>query len=134
MAGRGLDVSGLCVIAGVVWTIAGFAPAQELVETVRTEVRLPLDEMPAAVRDKIRQTLDKPTISARGPIETFVCYPAQYYWLLDHPDRAVYAWHRLGAHCVDVSDRGEGRLGWRDGYGSDVHWAPVYHTKQISAW
>jgi hypothetical protein len=121
-------------MVGVVWTLAGFATAQEVAEPARTEVRLPLDEMPAAVRDKIRQTLEKPTISARGPIETFACYPAQYFWLLDHPDRAVFAWHRLGAKCVDVSDRGEGRFGWSDEYGSDIHWDTVYQTKQMRVW
>jgi hypothetical protein len=134
MGCRGFDLCRLGVMAGVVWTLAGFAAAQEGMETVRTEVRLPLDEMPPAVRDKIRQTLDKPTISARGPIETFPCYPPQYYWLLDHPDRAVYAWHRLGAHCVDVADRGEGRFGWSDENGSDVHWDTVYQTKKMRVW
>jgi hypothetical protein len=134
MGFRGMALSRLCVMAGLVWAAAGWAAAQEVVETVRTEVRVPLDEMPAAVRDKIRQTLDKPTISARGPVETFPCYPPQYYWLLDHPDRAVYAWHRLGAHCVDVTDRGEGRFGWGDEFGSDVHWDTVYQTKRMRVW
>jgi hypothetical protein len=134
MGCRGMELSRLCVMAGLCWMMAGSAQAQEVVETVRTEVRLPLDEMPAAVRDKIRQTLEKPTISARGPIETFPCYPPQYYWLLDHPDRAVYAWHRLGARCVDVTDRGEGRFGWNDEFGSDIHWDTVYQTKHMRVW
>jgi hypothetical protein len=134
MACHDMGLSRLCVLAGVCWMLAGAGEAQEVVETVRTEVRLPLDQMPAAVRDKIRQVLEKPTISARGPIESFVCYPPQYYWLLDHPDRAVHAWHRLGAHCVDVADRGEGRFGWNDEFGSDVHWDTVYQTKQMRVW
>ncbi|HJT75912.1 MAG TPA: hypothetical protein VJ739_01815, partial [Gemmataceae bacterium] len=75
-----------------------------------------------------------PTFTARGPGETFACWPAQYHWLLDHPDRAAAGWRRLGARCVDISDRGDGRFGWADTEGSDVSWTTVYRDDHMRVW
>jgi hypothetical protein len=57
-----------------------------------------------------------------------------YQWLLDHPDRAAAAWKRLGAKVADISDRGNGRFGWSDEQGSDLHWDTVYHGPQMRVW
>ena len=55
---------------------------------------VPVDEMQEPQRALARTVLDRPTLSARGPTETFPCRPEDYYWILDHPDRAVTAWRR----------------------------------------
>jgi hypothetical protein len=90
--------------------------------------------MPAAVREQVRLVVDHPTLYANGPTETFPCDPAVYDWLLDHPDRAVAAWRKLGAQCVEISDRGDGRFGWTDGRDSDVHWDTVYKSDELRVW
>ncbi len=114
---------------------AASASAQETTELKRwTSTRLPLDEMPAAVREQVKQVADHPTLYSRGPTETFPCDPAVYHWLLDHPDRAVTAWRKIGAQCVDITDRGGGRFGWTDGHDSDVHWDTVYKSDGLRIW
>src|SRR5262249_3085179 len=94
----------------------------------------PIDDMPAAARDKVRQIADNPTVYSHGPQETFPCDPAVYHWFLDHPDRAVAAWRKLGAQCVAITDRGDGRFGWSDGGDSDVHWDTVYKGDELRVW
>src|SRR5216110_2924423 len=71
-------------------------------------------------------TAETPTLFTPGPAETFLGNPALYYWFLDHPDRAVVAWQRLGAAVMPISDRGQGKFGWTDSLGSDVVWETVY--------
>jgi hypothetical protein len=113
---------------------AGSAAAQETGLQRWTSTRLPIDEMPAAVRDPVRQVADHPTLYSHGPSETFPCDPALYHWLLDHPDRAVSAWRKLGAQCVEITDRGDGRFGWTDSHESDVHWNTVYKGDELRVW
>jgi hypothetical protein len=57
-----------------------------------------------------------------------------YRWLLDHPDRAVKAWMRLGAKCAAITDRGNGRFGCKDASGSDVFWDSVVCNKNKRIW
>jgi hypothetical protein len=122
----------LGVVACAVW--GGAASAEEMELQRWTSTRLPLDQMPAAVRERVRQVADHPTLYSHGPNETFPCDPAVYRWLLDHPDRAVAAWRKLGAQCLDISDRGAGRFGWSDGHDSDVHWDTVYKSDEMRVW
>jgi len=131
---RGIPAGWLILTAGLWGMGAAAAPAQEPAEPPRAEVRLPLDEVAPAFRDKVRQALEKPTLSARGPVEAFACRPSTYQWLLDHPDRAVVVWKRLGAKCVDITDKGDGRFGWGDEHGSDVTWEEVYRGPHTRAW
>ena len=84
-------------------------------------VRLKLDGFPSEVRTRLRPVIEQPTVSAHGPLEMFTCQPPMYHWLLDHPDQTVKLWRRLGAKCIDIDDRGNGRFGWKEGF-SDVHW------------
>src|SRR5262245_45032797 len=93
-----------------------------------------LDEVPEAYSRPMRAVLAKPTLRVHGPAETFRCDPALYQWLLDHPDRAVKAWVRLGAKCMMIADRGNGRFGCKDGQGSDVHWDTVLSDKSKRVW
>jgi hypothetical protein len=93
-----------------------------------------LDNLPEAYRRPMSLVLAKPVMRVRGPSETFRCEPMVYQWLLDHPDRAVKAWLRLGAKCVSITDRGNGRFGCKDGQGSDVHWDTVVSDGSKRVW
>jgi hypothetical protein len=103
-------------------------------DRARAAAQIPLDLLPPYAREGARHTLQKPTVFSRGPAETFACEPAVYYWFLDHPDRAVTAWRRLGAKCLTITDRGGGRFGWTDENGSDIVWETVYRTPELRIW
>src|SRR5438552_2933949 len=66
---------------------------------------LDLDAVPEEYRARVVALLEKPTLQARGPSETFHCQPPTYRWLLDHPDRAVSVWRKLGAEVTPIDDR-----------------------------
>jgi hypothetical protein len=134
MACRRIGVGWLGVLAGVLWASLGTVRAQETVTPSWDTTPVPVDVLPYQVREQVRQTLDRPTYHARGPAESFICNPAQYHWFLEHPDRAVVAWRRLGARCVDIQDRGNGRFGWSDTLGSDVTWTTVYLDTHMRVW
>jgi hypothetical protein len=108
------------------------APISPLAASVAHKV--PLDQMPAAVRERVRRVMEQPKLSARGPIEVFRGRMDMYQWLLDHPDRGVTAWRRLGSKCSEITDRGHGRFGWTDGQGSDIHWDTVYRSPLLRVW
>jgi hypothetical protein len=131
----------LGVLAGVLWVSGanrGLAQqpsrAETALEKARAASQVPLDQLPPRAREGARQALEKPTVFSRGPAEAFVCEPAVYYWFLDHPDRAVVAWRRLGAKCLTITDRGSGRFGWSDESGSDIVWETVYRTPGLRIW
>jgi hypothetical protein len=124
----------VCVglVACALWAPA--AAAQESAPPRWTADRLPLAAMPPAVRDAVRHVADNPTIYAQGPTETFPCDPAVYAYYLDHPDRAVAAWRKLGAKVADVTDRGDGRFVWTDGLGSEVRWQTAHQAERLRVW
>jgi hypothetical protein len=95
---------------------------------------IPLDEIAEPQRAAARAIVERPTLAARGPTETFVCRPEHYYWFLDHPDRAVAAWRRLGAKCVSITTRSEGTFGWSDENGGELSWQTVYSGPGIRIW
>jgi hypothetical protein len=95
---------------------------------------VPLEQIAPGFRERVRAVLAQPTLSTRGPAETFNCRPAVYHWLLDHPDLAVRLWYSLGARCAVVEDRGGGVFGWHDGQGSDVRWQTVLHAGGQRLW
>ncbi|HKI31624.1 MAG TPA: hypothetical protein VKA46_07130 [Gemmataceae bacterium] len=132
MQSRRVCVVWLGLVTCAFW--AGAARAQETELQRWTATRLPIDDMPAAVRDQVRRAADHPTLYSHGPSESFPCDPTVYHWFLDHPDRAVAAWRKLGAQCVDITDRGGGRFGWSDGGNSDVHWDTVYQSDELRIW
>src|SRR5262249_37216757 len=92
------------------------------------------DAVPEEYRARVVSLLEKPTLRARGPSETFHCQPPMYRWLLDHPDRAVAVWRKLGAEVTPINDRGNGRFGWRDEQGSDVSWEVVVRGPREQVW
>src|SRR5438105_3489204 len=95
---------------------------------------LDLDTVPEEYRTRVLALLEKPTLQARGPSETFHCQPPTYRWLLDHPDRAVAVWQKLGAEVTPISDRGNGRFGWRDEQGSDMSWQAIVRGPNDQVW
>ena len=92
------------------------------------------DRLPPKVSEGVRRVVEQPTLSAYGPAEVFRARPSFYRWLLDHPDRAVQMWRRLGARCVTISDRGGGRFGWADGQGTDISWQTIHRSPGIQVW
>jgi hypothetical protein len=95
---------------------------------------IPLEKIDERYRDQVRQVLEKPILAGRGPAETFNCRPEQYTWFMDHPDRAVVAWRRLGAKCVSINPRGDGKFSWADENGSEVIWQTVCNAPDVRIW
>jgi len=95
---------------------------------------IPLERLNPKTREGVQRVLEQPTLSAHGPAEVFRARPSFYRWLLDHPDRAVLMWHRMGAHCLTISDRGNGRFGWADGQGTDITWQTVHSVPGLQIW
>jgi hypothetical protein len=84
-----------------------------------------LDVVQPEFRDAVAKCLSKPTISTRAVGEEVVCTVAVYEWLYDHPDRVALAWQRLKVPAIPIVDRGEGKFGWTDEYGSEIVWQTV---------
>jgi hypothetical protein len=143
MQARRLRLTWLGLVAGVLAASASSAAAQtpfapvpgaEKWDKVRSAQQVPLDQLPPAVRDGVKVTLERPTLFTSGPAEVFACRPAVYYWILEHPDRAVQAWRRLGAKCVSIVDRGAGRFAWTDDQGSEIIWGTVHSGPNQRVW
>ena len=134
MGHRRIGVSWLGLLAGVFWVGSALACAQEPAAPGWDAAPVPLEKLPYPLRERVGQVLEHPTFHATGPAESFLCNPDQYQWFLDHPDRAVVAWRRLGAKCVDIQDRGNGRFGWSDALGSDISWSTVYRDAALRVW
>ncbi len=96
--------------------------------------RIPLDQVPENVRARVNKVVERPTLFGHGPAEAFAGRPELYLWLLDHPDRAVTAWRRLGATCTEITERGPGRFVWKDVDGSEIHWQTAYATNVLRVW
>jgi hypothetical protein len=127
------------LLVAVLWASRGVVqaqgvPAPEPTDRARAAAQVPFDSLPATVREGVRQIVERPTVYSHGPLETFRCRPSLYFWFLDHPDRAVTVWRRLGAKCIGISDRGHGWFGWSDEQGSDLHWETVYRTSRLRIW
>src|SRR6202162_3463538 len=112
--------------AAIIWASAAGAPAQDAAMQTRSAGKIPVEKIPQAFRNQVRDVIGAPTLFGRGPAEAFAGQPDVYSWLLDHPDRGVMAWRRLGAQCSDVKSIGNGCFGWTDGKGSEIHWNTVY--------
>jgi len=95
---------------------------------------LPMASLEARHRDFTKTVLDKTSFSARGPAEVFHGKPGQYLWLLDNPHRAVGAWRKLGAKCVDISPKNEGKFSWSDELGSEVVWEAALKSTTMRIW
>jgi hypothetical protein len=94
---------------------------------------IPTVALPADLRASVQAVLDQPTLSAKGPVETFNAVAGTYRWLLEHPDHGVKLWRLLGARVTDIEDRG-GTYYWKDAEGTDMHWRIVYRDSSTQAW
>ncbi len=129
MVRREAGLAGLFVLLGAAWASAATLPT-----TAKTGPRLGPRTLPMVQRADVRQVLEKPILSAQGPVETFVGSPDHYQLFLDHPDRGVIAWRRLGAQCVSITECGEGQFSWNDDFGSSVVWETVYKSPSQRVW
>ncbi len=135
MGSRGTPVLWLGLVMGALWMSGATAWAQPAKSTNEEITKtIPLDQLPAALRDGVKRVLEQPTIVAHGPPEAFRAQPAFYFWLLDHPDRAVQMWRRLGAKCLTILDRGNGQFGWTDGQGTDISWQTIHRSPNLRIW
>jgi hypothetical protein len=126
--------AGLVLLVAVSLAPAGGFLFKKGTPTSSADAAIPFDELSDAQRTLVRSVVDKPTMVGRGPSETFPCRPEHYYWFLEHPDRAVTAWRRIGAKCASITPRGEGCFGWSDDQGSDLVWRTVYKAPGIRIW
>lgn len=126
----------LVILAGLVGCAASAAagPSTEAPRPPSFPPLSILQEMPEEYRPRVQAVLRKPVLRVQGPVESFRCNPDFYHWLLDHPDRAVRAWLKLGAKCMTIDDRGNGRFGCKDRDGSDVHWDSVVREADKRVW
>jgi prepilin-type processing-associated H-X9-DG protein len=130
---QGLRFS-LVLLAGVIWVAAAPGAAPESTLQTKLAQRIPLNDIPAEVRDRVRKVIEQPTLFGQGPAEAFGGQPATYEWLLDHPDRALLAWQRLGARCTELTDQGKGNYCWTDGHGSTIQWQTIYNQGSLRIW
>lgn len=130
----GIWTTWLTLVIGLIWTkTANAAPPVPSLQQ-QAAARVPLLEVPEPLRRRVRQVIERPTLFSHGPAEAFTGWPALYHWLLDHPDRAVVAWRKLGATCTDITDRGGGRFVWKDGQGSVVNWQTIHNSAALRIW
>jgi hypothetical protein len=127
-------LAGLAILLLVTSAPAGGLIFKKHAPPAAPDTALPLDELGEADRALVHSVLDRPTLAARGPAEKFPCRPEQYYWFLEHPDRAVTAWRRLGAKCVNIAPRGDGQFGWTDETGGDLVWRTVHRGGGMHIW
>lgn len=130
MANRTLTTVGLLLTP--MWA---FGSGPSVFSSKRAEpVVIPLQQVDAGQRDAVRQILERPTLSARSEAEAFPASAETYQYFLDHPDRAVTAWRRLGAKCVSIKSRGNQQYGWVDDNGSEVVWQTVLSQPGLRVW
>jgi len=134
MVFRHIWIGWLSLVAGVFWAGAARAAEQDLQIQKRAAARIPVDQLRQDMREPVRRVLDQPTLYGRGPAEAFTGQADFYEWLLDHPDRGVEAWRRLGAKCQSISDGGNGSFVWTDGHGSELRWQTAYRSDSLRVW
>jgi hypothetical protein len=134
MVCRRIWIGWLSLVAGVFWAGNAGAATPDLAPQQRAAARVPLHALPDQLRERVRQVLDEPTLFAHGPAEAFSGKPDFYTWLLDHPDRGVVAWRRLGARCQPVTPRGDGTFAWSDSHGSEIRWQTAYSNETLRVW
>jgi hypothetical protein len=123
----------LGLVTGVLAATAAEPRPRDAAERPPTALEI-LDRLPASVQGRVKEVLTRPTIIARGPVETFTCQPNVYHYFLENPERAVCVWRKLGAKVIDIENRGNGRYGWSDRRGSEVGWDTIYRDERQRVW
>ena len=103
MRRRRIWVGWLSLAAGVLCVnqgpgVRGQGPASNLQGQLAAGV--PVAQIASGLRESVNQVIHHPTLFSCAPAEAFGGDPALYVWLLDHPERGVLAWQRLGAPCT----------------------------------
>ena len=130
---RRIGLAGVVMLLGVCGAPAAM-PFKRSPATASAPIfPIPIEEL-SAKQEAVQQVLRDPTLVARGPAEKFACKPEHYFYFLEHPDRAVTAWRKLGAKCVAITDKGGGQFGWGDDLGSDLSWETVHHDPSMRIW
>ena len=133
MRWRHVGWAGLILALEVCWASA----ANNLLPFRRQEPKkhdLPLEALTDKERQLVKHVLDKPAFTAVGPSETFYCKPEHYRWFLDHPDRAVAAWRKLGAKCTTIIAKTDNQFVWSDDLGSQVTWEAIHKGADLRLW
>jgi hypothetical protein len=99
-----------------------------------TEPPIPMQLVAPGQRDVVKQILEKPTLSAKSQAEVFPGKAEVYRYFLDNPDRAVVAWRRLRAKCIDIQARGNQQFSSSDDNGNEVTWQTVVREKDLRVW
>jgi hypothetical protein len=124
----------LSLTIGLGWiNLASAAPPVSTLQE-QAAARVPLLELPDTLRARIRPVIERPTLFSHGPAEAFAGRPALYRWLLDHPDRAIVAWRKLGATCTEITGCGAGQFIWKDGQGSEINWQTIHDSPSLRIW
>lgn len=111
-----------------------FLPPQPVrVPTLPQTTQIPLDSLPQHLREKVRLVIARPSLSAKGPAETFNTDLATYHWLLGNPDLTVKLWRLQGAKVTDIEQRGA-LSRWSDDQGSEVVWQTALRTPGMHVW
>ena len=134
MVFRRVWIGWLGLVTGVLWADAVTAAEQDLAAQKRAAPRVPLDQIRQDIRERVRHVLEEPTLYGRGPAEAFTGQAAFYAWLLDHPDRGVEAWRRLGAKCQSINGIVNGSFVLNDGHGSELRWQTAYNGDSLRVW
>jgi hypothetical protein len=129
----------LGMVVGVVWGSGVVAAAEPREASQPSPVpalpaEVPLDQVPPARREAVRRILERPTLTTPGPVEVFRGKLPFYYWLLDHPDQGVRLWRALGARCMDITPRSDGRFTWSDGQGTEMQWETIHRSSRVRVW
>jgi hypothetical protein len=96
-------------------------------------LRLDFNAIATTLRDKVRSVVEKPSLSAKGPSETFNTHSHVYRWLLDHPDKTIHLWRTIGATVAEIETRPDG-YHFSDESGTQVHWQTVLAQPGIHVW
>lgn len=125
-----LSLALLCIPAA--W--AGATPLFPGKKDAPAALPIPWQDMTERAVAIARPLVEKPTLTARGPAETFYGSPEHYHYFLDHPDHAVAQWRKIGAKCVGIMPRGQGQYGWTDELGSELVWETVHRGPGVRVW
>jgi len=124
----------LSLAVGLFWGSTALARAQNSILCQRTAANVPVAGMSPALRTRVERVSQDPTLFTLGPSEAFAGQPFVYHWLLEHPDRAMEGWRRLGAKCTTIKDLGTGHFRWTDGRGSQIDWVTAYQDFRRQIW
>jgi hypothetical protein len=123
MGWRLLGITSLVLLIPASWANAGGPIVSKRSDPPSRQ--LPLDSLSPQKRELARTIMDKAIFTAKGPSETFSGSLDLYLYFLSQPDKAVTAWRRLGAKCINIASRGQGQFGWTDDQGSDITWETI---------